>query len=239
MTKVPQTADQNPSTGEEVAPDAEWLVNRIAHALRNSVFAASLQAELAVAKSGDPAIGKVLTHLKKLEETIAEMLLFGRPAQVNPQDVDPGALLTNLVAGFVSSREEVRPEVSLEVTEPLPAARWDPAAVRIVLERLLKNAVEHTPPPHAVRVSLSRRSKGDAEITVADEGEGIPPDILDRVFLPFFPQTRGRAGLGLAIAGKFARAMGGELTVEPGPERGTVARLRLPVAMPDPGNHLK
>ena len=67
------------------------------------------------------------------------------------------------------------------------------------------------------------------EFTVTDRGAGIPPEILEKALLPFFPQHSGRPGLGLAIADKFARFFGGRIEIESVPGSGTTVRCILPM----------
>ena len=101
-----------------------------------------------------------------------------------------------------------------------------------VLMNLIANALRFTPPGGRVRVTLV--ALGDfAEIRVADDGCGIPPERLDRVFLP--GETDGGHGLGLPIARRLARGMGGELTAESVPDQGSTFTLRLPVRAAEAG----
>ena len=107
--------------------------------------------------------------------------------------------------------------------EPL-AARLDAAALDRILMNLIANALRFTPPGGTVLVRL--RALGDAaEIDVIDDGPGIPPEKLDRVFLE--GETTGGHGLGLPIAAALARRLGGALTAASTPGRGATFTLRL------------
>ena len=212
--------------------DTEWLVNQIAHALRNPVFAASLQAELLVTKCLDPAAEKVLVTLRRLDAIISEMLLFGRPADVKAQELDPAGLLQEVINAYRRSGDHEPAEIDLRLPDSQSRVAWDRHAVQLILERLLDNAVENSSPPHHIEVLLRRSSDSDIEIRVVDQGEGIPEEIRRGIFLPFFPQHEGRAGLGLAVCLKFARALGGDLELSSEVGRGTEACVRLPVKMP-------
>ena len=78
-----------------------------------------------------------------------------------------------------------------------------------------------------LRIGLARRD-GSATITFADDGEGIAPENLERIFLPFFT-TRGKGtGLGLAIAQKTVLDHEGLLEVRSRPEGGTLFQVQLP-----------
>ena len=207
--------------------DTETLVNRIAHALRNPVFAALLQAELAATRSPDPAIGKVMDHLTRLNELINEMLLFGRPAQIELRKVQPVRLLNEVAASVAAMG--MGPDIRVNAGAGPMTAFWDPHAVTLILKPLLKNAVENSPPPHTIMIELTQSSDNAAEIAVIDHGTGINQEIRDHVFLPFFPPHQGKPGLGLSIALKFAQALGGTIDLESDPDGGTRATVRLPL----------
>jgi signal transduction histidine kinase len=100
-----------------------------------------------------------------------------------------------------------------------------------VLQNLLVNAVRHTPADGTVRVE-ARRSAGRLELAVADTGEGIAPEHLERVFDPFFradPARHGAgAGLGLALAKRIVEALGGRISAESSPSRGSRFAVELP-----------
>lgn len=81
----------------------------------------------------------------------------------------------------------------------------------------------------------ARRGPTGIEVSVADSGEGIEPESIDRVFEPFWRGDSARtgegAGLGLALAKRIAEALGGTIVVESAPYRGS----RFAVTVPDPG----
>ena len=112
----------------------------------------------------------------------------------------------------------------------------DPIRLRQVIDNLLANVRMHTPSQTPARVTVQRNGEW-AEITVADDGPGIPPDDQPRVFERFWrgDPSRGRtaaggAGLGLSIVDSLVRAHGGSVAVNSAPGRGTAFTLRLPLA---------
>jgi signal transduction histidine kinase len=113
----------------------------------------------------------------------------------------------------------------------------DPDALRISLDALLENAVKHTQPADAI--CLSCRAEGhDLVIEVADEGAGIPPDALARIFDRFAradsarSRAQGGAGLGLAIVDAIVRAHGGRCAAANAPGGGAVFSLHFPAFAP-------
>jgi signal transduction histidine kinase len=221
------------------AADPEWLVNQIAHALRNPIFAAMVQAEALVLKAGGDegltrSAAMVQGQLKRLADDIEEMLLLGRPPRLSPRAADIALVASEVAEGFRRGLRGDAATVELRGAASLPMCS-DPDAIRIILERLVRNAVEHTEPPHAIDLDVANAGDGGAVVTVQDRGAGIAPELLERVFLPFFPQHRGRPGLGLAVAAKFAHALGGHLEISSAPGAGTTARLVLPLRGPAAG----
>ncbi len=124
--------------------------------------------------------------------------------------------------------------VEISVASDLPMLRLDPILFEQVLFNLLDNAAKYSPP--ASRIDLKARRDGDiVAIDVIDEGPGIPPDDLERIFDKFYrvqAQDRRRAGtgLGLAICRGFIEAQGGRIEAHNRRDRsGAMLSLRIPV----------
>jgi signal transduction histidine kinase len=99
-----------------------------------------------------------------------------------------------------------------------------------VIANLLSNALRHTRQGGSIRVE-GRMSGGQAVVTVTDDGEGVPPELLPHVFERFVKGAGSPgSGLGLAIAHDIVTAHGGKLEIESQLGTGTVVRLILPAA---------
>lgn len=176
-----------------------------------------------------------------------EILRLGRLVADLETLADAGA------AGFTLRRREValRPLVedvldsvanqmamkNLELDTDLGGvtANVDEARLRQVLDNLLSNALKFTPDGGQIAVTLDERDR-HAELTVADDGPGIPSDELPQVFERFFRGARSSAagsGIGLAVAAELAAAHGGEISVESEPGHGSRFLVRLPISAPD------
>jgi signal transduction histidine kinase len=213
------------------------MVNQIAHALRNPIFAAMVQAEALVLRAGHDesisnSVAMVHRQLKRLEANLDEMLLFGRPTHLNIRQTDLGTLINGIIESFHSGMMGEPAEVTATSTLLSIEIRTDPDAVKTILERLICNAVQHTEAPHAIALGMELPGAETVHLTVKDTGKGISDEILEQIFLPFFPQHSGRPGLGLSVASKYAHALGGYIEVQSAEGEGTLARCVLPLKPP-------
>jgi signal transduction histidine kinase len=220
-------------------PDAEWLVNQIAHTLRNPIFAAMVQVESLVMRAGDDdrtanAAGLVHRQLKRLESNINEMLLYGRPPKLSPRRVQLVQVIEQVAFRFRQGEHDEPAQVEVDGPGEELELQIDPDAVTVILERLILNAVQHTPEPHQVQVHLALEGDDTVRLTVRDDGEGVSDSVREMMFLPFYPQHSGRPGLGLSVAAKFAQALGGSITIKSEEGKGTTAVVTIPVTPPSP-----
>ena len=121
-------------------------------------------------------------------------------------------------------------QVRLEncIKNPNLIVRIPQDSLRQVAYNLLINALESSPPGSTVRVD-AKATEHSIEITITDQGPGIPAEFRDRIFEPFFTtKDQGGLGLGLSIARGVVEAMRGTLELENAPGNGAVARVTLP-----------
>lgn len=129
-------------------------------------------------------------------------------------------------------------DVTLSVNVPeTPVPMWlDPARIEQVLLNLVGNALKHSPPGGHIDVGVVEEAEG-VRVTVRDDGPGMPPDVLPRLFERFYQvdaslsRVHGGAGLGLAIAKGLVEAHGGTIGVESLPGEGSCFHFTLPRGM--------
>ena len=179
-----------------------------------------------------------------LTELISDILDLGKiesgQMQLKIVDFDPKKLLLNTVELYqIKAREKgVSLDVDASEFDALPVLRSDTLRIRQVLNNLLSNALKFTPKGGHIAFH-ARYADGELTLQIADEGIGIAPENIESIFDPF-RQTHDRqrhnvggTGLGLAICRQIARLMGGEITVESVPGKGSTFSFTIPV---EPGN---
>lgn len=145
------------------------------------------------------------------------------------------ARLGEIVSSAVAAVELQAEEKGLALVAELNGQEDMPCSPRLVrvIQNLLVNAVRHTPADGTVRIEARRLPDG-LEVAVADSGEGIDPGDLPRVFDPFFradPARQGAgAGLGLALAKRIVETLGGQISAESEPARGSRFALTIPTS---------
>jgi signal transduction histidine kinase len=159
-----------------------------------------------------------------------------RQLDLRLEPVAPATLVEAALRAAEPAYEEKGVELRSEVASHLPEVRIDRDRLGEVLANLLENALRHSPAGRGVVVSATRAGD-DVRLAVEDEGEGIAPEHLDRVFERFFradtarTRARGGSGIGLTIARAIVEAHGGRVWAESdGPGRGARFVVGLPRA---------
>jgi len=149
--------------------------------------------------------------------------------KLNREAVDVPVLVTSSLAAFQSAADAAGVRLNADLEPDLPAIDADPARIRGVLGNLLSNAIRYTPSGGTVTAG-ARRSGSNVAFTIRDTGQGIPKELLPRVFERFIkgPGSPG-SGLGLAIAKDIVGAHGGTIEAASEPGKGTEVRFTLPV----------
>jgi two-component system osmolarity sensor histidine kinase EnvZ len=200
------------------------LLASVSHDLRTPLT--RLKLELALAEPSK-RIDEMKRDLAEMEHMIDEYLAFARgQAGEGLERVAMRSLLDEVGDGArrTGAQVEVSAESELE-------ADVRPNGLKRALSNLVMNAAAH-----GRRVELAARAlpSGGLEITVDDDGPGIPPERYEEAFKPFSRLDEARnqnvkgVGLGLAIARDVARGHGGDVTLEPSPLGGLRAVVRLP-----------
>ena len=233
---VRKRAEQNLRAADEQLREQATLVKLgemaavVAHEVRNPL--AGVRGAIQVIGGRLPpegkdaaVIGEVIARLDALDELMKDLLLFARPPQVRPAPVDILAL-TKETSALVSQDPAAR-DVLFEIEGSASAVMVDPQLLQIVLLNLFLNAAHAMHSSGTIR-TLVAVSDRVCRIAVADTGPGIPPEIRDRIFAPFFTTKSRGTGLGLSTAKRLVESHHGCISVECPPEGGTIVTIELP-----------
>jgi signal transduction histidine kinase len=203
--------------------DRTAMLAAIAHDLRTPMMRLRFRLEQTSPELREPA----LEDLREMQDMVQGVLTFVRDeSTAGPrQRIDLASLLESLVDDMRVTGADVELADS-----PMLIVEGDGTALRRLFSNLIDNAIKYG---GVARVSLVR--EGDDAVTrVADEGPGLPPQELERVFEPFYRaepsrnRETGGIGLGLAVVRTLVRAHGGDVTLESA-THGLIATVRLPL----------
>jgi signal transduction histidine kinase/response regulator RpfG family c-di-GMP phosphodiesterase len=218
----------------------------LAHELRNPLAPILNAVEIlrrrdvpiAVGRRALDAADRQIRHLARL---VGDLLDVSRirtgKVELRRQPVDLARVVEDAVSAIEPLAREQRHELAVDL--PLRPLCVDADAVRLtqVVENLLHNAVKYTEPGGHIRLAVAEGEE-DLRIRVSDDGMGIPPELLPRVFDTFVqgeqPPHRGRGGLGLGLTlvKSLVELHGGTVSAtSPGHARGSTFEVRLPAAM--------
>lgn len=222
------------------------LLADVAHELRTPLATVESYVEAladGVLAADDENWGVIRAETSRLSRLVDDLQKVSR-AQAHQLDlhlahVPAGALVSDAVKAAEPAYTSKGVGLEADIEPRVPAIEADSERIAEVLANLLTNALRHTPPAGTVNVS-ARQQAEQLEISVADNGEGIAPEHLDRVFERFYridparSRASGGTGIGLAIVRAIAEAHGGTVTAtSPGTGSGTTVTLLLPIHHPD------
>lgn len=221
----------------------ETLASEVAHELKNPLASIRSAAEM-LHEVREPeerrrfaaVIQEEVARMERQVSQLAEITRIDARLENEEQVAVPVNGLLAQVAERFRLRENGRVKFELEAPEEVLTVRASPERLTQVFENLLDNAAGFSPAGGAVRVALERSRDGGALIRVSDEGPGIPPEHLSRIFDRFFshrPGEEGRRarlhpGLGLAIAKAIVEGYGGSIAAGNAGAGGAVFTVRLP-----------
>jgi signal transduction histidine kinase len=235
---VERIAESAAEQARQVA--AQELVTVLAHDLRNYLTPLKLRIDMMRRKAQREQRERDLSDIRdasnaiqRLDGLIGDLLDAGRAEQgafaVRLDPLDLVALVRE-----TAELQRVQPvEIVVDAPDELLVG-GDRSRLQQVLENLLSNAVKHAPPDTRVEVLVREEHRDDgrrAAVIVRDNGAGIPPEVMPKLFQRFAPGPESSGlGLGLYIASRIATAHNGTLTVESLPGQGATFRLEIPVA---------
>lgn len=171
------------------------------------------------------------SETRRCGDIVRNLLTFARVAPMNVTSVDVNALVRQCIKLVEHKLQLGNTTEELELADDLPPVSGDAGHVEQLILALVMNAIEAMPREGNLRIT-TRRDGTDVAITIADDGVGIPPALLPRLFDPFVTtKDDGKGtGLGLAICRSIVDRHRGKIEVQSEVGRGTAFTVRLPAA---------
>jgi two-component system, NtrC family, sensor kinase len=205
-----------------ISQETEWLQH---------LFDNQLIEELNQKEDCKDCLREISRQVDRCKEIVKKLLSLAR--QMNPviQEVNINSVLRNLVSLAQREASQKKIEIIEELAPELPVVFSDPPLLRQVFLNLLVNATQALDQAGSIMVRSRVYGTDGVEVSVQDNGSGISPEHLDKIFTPFFstkPEGKG-TGLGLAMSRGIVERLGGTITVISDTRVGTTFTVRLPV----------
>ncbi len=172
---------------------------------------------------------KIITEeVARLENILRAVMDFSRPASPNLKPTDLNAAIEHVCRVQNENLLGKNIRLFVDLDRSLPEIMIDETQISQVLINLIQNAMDSMPAGGELSVS-SRRREEMAEVSVKDTGVGIPPEVMDKIFSPFFTTKQNGTGLGLAVSKKIIDDHGGRMNLYSEIGKGTEFVILLPL----------
>jgi two-component system, LuxR family, sensor kinase FixL len=172
-------------------------------------------------------VNEIVTRIDSLNDLMKDLLLFARPRQPHPGTVHVVPLIVS-TADLLSADPALK-GVVVHVEGTMAPITADAELLQIVFLNLLMNGAQAMHGHGTIHVRVESRD-GSCHITLRDTGPGIPYDVREKIFAPFFTTKARGTGLGLSTAKRIVEAHLGHISITCPPEGGTTVSVTLPVS---------
>jgi two-component system sensor histidine kinase PilS (NtrC family) len=171
-----------------------------------------------------------VSRIDALDQMMKDLLLFARPPKPRRAPIDLVPLVKTTVS--LLSEDPALHDVDIEVDGAAPPVPADPEMLKLVFQNLLINSAHAMQGKGRIRVAVEP-SETNCQIAFIDAGPGIPLEIREKIFTPFFTTKARGSGLGLATAKRLIEAHAGQIAIDCPPDGGTRVLIRLPLSAPE------
>jgi two-component system sporulation sensor kinase A len=211
------------------------LAAGIAHEIRNPLTA--IKGFLQLMKNGYPVkqdnLNVMNDELRRIEAILNELLLLAKPNKTAFAARDLGEVLRH-VATLMETEANMRDSELIAIVPPGETfIDCDENQLKQVFINFVKNGIEAMPQGGRLEIELARDG-AEAVVTIADQGEGILPDVLARIGQPFFTTKEKGTGLGLAVSMTIVESHRGAVSFDSALGGGTIVTVRLPLLPTSP-----
>ncbi len=211
----------------------------LAHEIRNplagmKVSIEVLLSELKIEERDKEVLLKVIEQIRNIEMMMKNLLNYARPVAAQPVRFSVNKILEKTLyfiekhPSFISGNPHK--QLIRELDEALPEIVGDPQQLQQVFLNLLLNAADSVPEGGTINVKTLHDSQAKTvAIVLRDTGKGIPPELMEKIFQPFFTTKGKGTGLGLAVSKRIVEEHGGSITVSNNVSGGVTFSITLPV----------
>jgi signal transduction histidine kinase len=226
-----------PMWSEQYAELAE-LAGSFIHEIKNHLSTLGLNLQLLAEDFAEPQsqrerrahdrVQRLQGECQRLVDVSNDFLRFARIKDLKREPADLAELVDEMVDFFGPTARGSGIEIKLYLPADLPRLALDRELFKQALLNLMLNAQQAMPDGGTLTVQTEARP-GEVCLSLIDTGPGMAPEVLDKVFRPFFSTKPGGSGLGLATTRKIVQAHGGHIEVQSEVGRGTKFTICLPV----------
>jgi signal transduction histidine kinase len=227
------TANRQQADAALRAEDLARFASLVAHEVRNPLSAVkialqTLERHGALTPNDLRRTSIALREVLNIELLLNEVLEFARPPSLSLVPADPRGPVEEAVAGVEAEWSSRGVTFARRIPERMPPA-IDPVRVRTAARILCRQAAVAAEEASggAIEVAI-RETAGGWELSVADPGQTLSPELRENAFAPFNPRRARGSGLGLAVVARIAREHGGAARIEERPGGGNVISLTFP-----------
>ncbi len=182
-------------------------------------------------------VKKVLEQISRLDKAATDLLFFGRPGKPSFDYVDANNILKKTMFFVRQHPEAKKISIVKELTRDLPTVWVDAKQLQQVFFNLIINAIQAMEEGGTLQLQTSLADASDGKkvlVLIGDSGPGIAPELLDKIFTPFFTTKTQGTGLGLAICRQLIEQQAGAIEIKSRVGEGTQVLIYLPVRKPEP-----
>ncbi len=220
----------------ETNKSIEHLALRIAHEINNplTTISGQLQLRLSGMDSSNPDYHVYETleeETQRIAETVRSLVTFAQAREPDKEVVNMNDILKDVIYSFKDAEREREIQVVESLEKDLPMIMADKEQITLVCRNIIDNSRMAINGGGGLEIATKKGMNNHVNVAFYDSGRGIPPDVIEQIFDPFFvvnDEERGM-GLGLCISRDIIKRHGGSLTVKSQKGKGTIFQLALPV----------
>ncbi len=215
----------------EKTEDFGELAHALAHEVKNPlntilINIQLMKEELGSQKHHESRLSLMESELLRLDRILKAFLDYSHLPRPQFAKLDLNEIVRGVVNIFQTRCEGIFIEARL--AENLPQINGDASQITEVLHNLLQNAIESYDGKGVVIIETMHKA-GNVIIAITDRGKGIPPEMLDKIFKPYFSTKRGGVGIGMAVVRRIVEVHGGKIQIQSRVDSGTRVIIEFPV----------